>query len=774
MFKFRLPERLMSDYVPLFDHASPRVVMMKDGSAFAMFAVDGLPAQTLDDDVIFRARRSLNHSLCGMATTDGLVLYSWVCRGFADPSIYPAGGFRSSFARNLDQRYRAKLFDKFLFLNKTYVGVMLQAPKWLGRNAAEAPIERIRRLLRICDILEADLEPYKPRRLGLREDDKGRVFSEVAEALIFAMTGIQRSVGLQSNRRIGMLFSERVIAGRETIEIRTPGHSAWASCFGAKHMMWRCPPGALDGFLAANFRSTIAQSFRFMSMNEALTKMGRKQNRMVSAGDRAHSQIAELDKAQDEVQSSRMVLRDHSLVVTVFADDLSTMGATANDAWHVLQNSGAQVARENEALEAAYFSMLPGNAQYQPRPGAATSWNYASLAAMHAYPAGNDTGPWGPPLALFRTTGGTPFRYHLQSSTGVGGTFVYGESGSGKTVLLSFLVAQCERLGIQVVLWDKDRGLEIVTRAVGGRYLALGNPTDLAPLKALTASDTDIHFLAQLIRGMISIVSKYTMNPEEDRRLYVGLRAIMALPPKDRWLMDLRAFLGISAGGAGAHLERWCRGNEYGWVMDNAIDAVRLDAPVIGFDVTDFLEDKIIVGPIMSYLLHRTGKLVDGRRLLRIIDEGWKVIDIPEFSDDSKNHFKTDRKLNVVTMFGTQTISDALQSAIGATIREQCKTIIGFGVERPDRKDFKALRYSDRECEIIEQLKPGTGQFLLRQDGRSVVCQLPLAGLADDLAVLSGNEINVRILDAVRETHGDDDPDRLIEAFHQARKVAAR
>jgi type IV secretory pathway VirB4 component len=69
------------------------------------------------------------------------------------------------------------------------------------------------------------------------------------------MTGIWRPVGLQTDRRIGMLFGERIICGQETIEIRGPGQSSWAACYGAKHMPYRCPPGALDGFLSASFRS---------------------------------------------------------------------------------------------------------------------------------------------------------------------------------------------------------------------------------------------------------------------------------------------------------------------------------------------------------------------------------------------------------------------------------------------------------------------------------------------------------------------------------------
>src|ERR1700760_3671404 len=111
-----LRDRQMSEYVPLSDHATPRIVLLKDGSALAMFQVDGIPAETLDSDVLYAIRRKRNHALCGLSATDGIVLHSWVCRGFAPRSIYPNGTFRSRFAQALDRRYQDKLFDRFLYL----------------------------------------------------------------------------------------------------------------------------------------------------------------------------------------------------------------------------------------------------------------------------------------------------------------------------------------------------------------------------------------------------------------------------------------------------------------------------------------------------------------------------------------------------------------------------------------------------------------------------------------------------------------------------------
>jgi type IV secretory pathway VirB4 component len=47
---------------------------------------------------------------------------------------------------------------------------------------------------------------------------------------------------------------------------------------------------------------------------------------------------------------------------------------------------------------------------------------------------------------------------------------VIGPSGSGKTVVLGFLLAQAQRFAPRAVFFDKDRGAEILLRAIGGTY----------------------------------------------------------------------------------------------------------------------------------------------------------------------------------------------------------------------------------------------------------------------------------------------------------------
>ena len=178
------------------------------------------------------------------------------------------------------------------------------------------------------------------------------------------------------------------------------------------------------------------------------------------------------------------------------------------------------------------------------------------------------------------------------------------------------------------------------------------------------------------------------LSPEENRRLHLGLQIVMSLPPADRWMSEIRSFLGVDPDGAGARLEKWCWGHELGWVLDCPEDTISLDAPVLGFDQTFILDNPMARGPVMATLYHRVDKLIDGRRLLFVIDEFWKSLLDPAFRDLVNDKLRTLRKLNSPMILATQSPRDALVSAISHTIREQCPSQVYFANGQAAWDDF--------------------------------------------------------------------------------------
>jgi hypothetical protein len=142
----------------------------------------------------------------------------------------------------------------------------------------------------------------------------------------------------------------------------------------------------------------------------------------------------------------------------VFADSQSALENVAAAAWTDLAHSGAKIVRETLALKPAFLSMIPGNERLRPHSGYTTSKNQASFAPMFAYPAGPERGRWA----------GTVIRFHWHQDD-VGNTLVTGETGSGKTTLVAFLLAMTAARARLIAL-DHKRGWNLLFHAMGAPY----------------------------------------------------------------------------------------------------------------------------------------------------------------------------------------------------------------------------------------------------------------------------------------------------------------
>lgn len=439
-FKLGRRERSIAGYLKFVGHVRPDVVLMDDGSVFGMLSVDGLSWDTAEIDDIRRWNEDLNLSFRNIAF-DNLTIMTYQCRGAAHPSIYPDRKFPSEFVTRLNERYRERLFEQTLYSNRIFIGILVRPARYMGdfmseqvakrsKPAEDAPEDRLRRLDDTCSLLQGRLSAYGLQRLGLRETKSG-LFSEIAESLVFAVTGIWRPIALCTGRMANAMFSEKLIFGREAIEIRTPGWSSYAAMFGIREYPASTYPGMFDTLSRARYFCTVFQSFRFLAKATAETIMNRKQNFMVGAEDKAFEQLGELRQAGNDLMSNKFVIGDHSLSFIVFADSMQAMRSVATEAWRNLSEGGAVVAREGAALEAAFFSMMPGNDKLRPRPGYISSRNLSSMAPMRNSPQGPARGHWGGPIAILRNSDGSAHRFHWHVDD-VGNTLITGETGSGK------------------------------------------------------------------------------------------------------------------------------------------------------------------------------------------------------------------------------------------------------------------------------------------------------------------------------------------------------
>ena len=769
--------------LPYARHVSDHVVALDNRALMISFKLDGASFETADVRDINDWHAKLNNAWRNLAD-ERLAIWTHIVR--REDRGYPEGAFRSAFARDLDAEYRRRVTGTRLFTNDLYVTLVLHP----GRDAADRAAAFFNRLrargraglevdedaIRLLEDKGRDLlqylSRYGVRALGLYEHN-GLAFSEPMELLHLVLTGRQQRIPLVRGHLGHALYTCRVIFGREALEIREPGEEKFAGIFGVKEYPATTRPGLWDGLLRAKYSFVATQSFAFLSKASARAILERKQNQLIKANDRAHSQVDGLNDAIDDLVSNRFVMGEHQFSMLVYGASTKELADNMSAARATLADSGLVVAREDLALEAAFWAQFPGNYAKRSRPAAINSRNFAALSPFHTYPSGRPAGNhWGPAVALLRTSALSPFYFNFHAGD-LGHTFICGPSGSGKTVVQNFMLAQLEKFGAQQVFIDKDRGAEIFVRASGGTYLTLKNgvPTGFAPFQALDYGPANLVFLSQLVRKLVTPPDR-PLSVQEERLIADGIAALQPMAPRQRSLLALRQLLGQrDAEGIGARLEKWTRAGSLGWVLDNDADQVPLDARLIGFDMTDFLDNAEVRTPIMMYLFHRLEALVDGRRLVVDIDVFWKALGDESFRGLAQDGLKTYRKKNAFMVFGTQSPADVLRSEISHTILEQCPTKIflpnpygqardyvdGFGLTR---EEFRLIR---------EELSPESRMFLVKQGHNSVVVELNLNGLEDELAVLSGRAETVELLDRIRAQHGDD-PAAWGPIFHKERR----
>jgi type IV secretion system protein VirB4 len=703
------------------------------------------------------------------------------------------------FVDLLSARYRERLASETLMVNELYLAVLYRpvagltaglASRLLARTSAASPARELRDALeasaKLGQMVRASLARYEPEPLGTYRW-RDTWCSALLEYLALLINGEWRRVPLPAGPLCDALATTRLLFGTETIEYRLPAATRAGAVLAIKEYPTPSAVGMFNRLLSVPFPFVLTQSFAFLSRAAGQALLQRQFHRMANAGDFAVSQALELKEALDGLSSNEFVMGDHHFTLQVLAE-VEESESEADDAWrlkplndHValarslLGDTGMTVAREDIAIEAAFWAQLPGNFAMRPRKAPLTSRNFAAMAPFHNYPLGRASGNhWGDALALLTTRARSPYYFSLHASDprdmdgsrkDTGHTFICGPTGSGKTAFIGFLVTLLEQRGTTQVIFDKDRGLEILVRALGGEYFELktGVATGFNPLQ-LPGTAQHVEFLKSWLGVLVRPAGGRPLSSREGADLDSALRGTLALEPGTRRLSRLIEFLDpTDPEGLYARLARWCESThgEYAWVFDNPGDFVvsKLTAsPTIGFDVTEFLDHELLRAPITLYVFHLVRQLLDGRRLVCWMDEFWRLLADAAFESFAREGPKTWRKLNGVMCLATQSASDVLQSAISRTIIEQTPTKVFFpNGEASSAEYIEGFGVSEREFKLIkEQLDPGSRMFLVKQGHHSVVCRLDLRGCEAELSVISGHARDLERARSLIASHGRD------------------
>lgn len=773
-------------HIPYVTHLTSETVLLENNVYCQVMKLDGASFETANDDSINLWRTKLHNVVRGLADPR-VTIWHTLIRDEATDVIggdYPAG-FLSDFAR----KYAEKVSQEVLMRNDLYVAILYspqtskvgktatKLAKMADKKAAESDAgDALEYLEKIAADVEGGLERYDVRRLGCYQYN-GVYFTEVGEFFAYLLNAEWQRVPLTRDRMAHQLQTNRMLCGKETIEVRRSHDEVYSAFLGIKTYPSETYSGMLNELLSAPFPFVLTQSFTFIAQESALFLVDTQRNRLINVGDKAESQQDEMKGLMDDIQANRVSMGNHHFSLQVKGYSSKQLRDALGVARSMLSDVGMMAAREDLALEAAYWAQLPGNFKYRPRASAISSFNFVDFASNHNYPSGRRTGNhWGEAICQMTSDAGTPvyFSYHASDPTepdggsrkDVGDALILGPKGTGKTLFVTSMNAFSQKYKrLTSVFYTVDRDSEIYIRSIGGSFLPMraGQPTGMN-FYQLDPTPENIVFwdeqCADLIRRDLSV--------KEENQIAEANRWIATLDKRHRRIGRLLEHLDPNTD-LYKHVAQWCYSTRpgvpdgiYAYVFDNPVDIMipllSGEKATVGIDVTDFLDVPMLCGPILNYGWFLTRKLVDSRPLVVHVSEFWKPLANARFVKELKNALKTWRKKNAHVVLDSQSPSDALNHPEARTLIEQTSTKILFPNEEADEKEYcEGLNLSQREFKLIkEELTAGRREFLIKQSKNTIVAKFDLKGFDFELDVLSGREENILLVERIRQVHGDD------------------
>jgi type IV secretion system protein VirB4 len=782
-------EESISRFINIAAHYDAETLLDKSGKLIQIIKIDGLDFVTKDDQVLNNFKNNRNNLLKSFSSE--FAIYTWEIR--RKSQSYPDGEFPAGYAHDVNEKYKQKIQRAEMFHAEHYFAIITKQPEGflnkgfnflkqlnyvVDKDAQRSYLRR--RHQELCDVTSkvmSALSDYKPKLLSVYEKNNIQ-FSEPLTFISQLINFDKFPIPLEMQDASIAIPRKRLSFNHKAgvMEMRTADNRRQ---FGAVLAIKAYAPvtyaGMLDGLSMLKIEYVMSQSFRFYDRQNAKTKLRDQQSDMMQAKDESIRQTEQIDDAVDDTASGEVGYGAHHFTLVCYADTQEDLNKHVALIVAYFSDLDIACVREDAASECGFWAQLPGNFGYILRTADISTKNLASFISLHNQPIGKRLGNhWGDAVTVFETVSGSPYYFNFHYKD-VGNFLIFGAMGSGKTVLVGFLILQSMKFGGKRVIFDKDRGLEIMVRALSGTYDVIkpGIPTGFNPCQ-LEDTPENRKFLSFLLRKMLS--TNHAVLSESDIAVIdSAIDGMYRLDSSERQLCHMASFFGAKKKDSlRSRFDQWHSDGTHAWLFDNVIDSLNLNADIAGFDLSHILSDIECKTPALMYLTYRVTKALEGHRGMLFFDEGWLALNDEYFRELMNDWSRTPRKKNNIFGLATQAANDTAQTNISKSINESAFCKIFFPNPSADKKVYMdELDLSEHEYQLIKTMPDDQHYFLLNHgrstNKQSVVVRVNLDGMDDVIAVISAREETLKLLDEILAEYGND-PSIWLPIFYKKRK----
>lgn len=466
------------------------------------------------------------------------------------------------------------------------------------------------------------------------------------------------------------------------------------------------------------------------------------------------AQDAEVAKA--ECNSDQVKFGLYSSAVVLYNEDPVMLEKYAAYVVEALREKSFAVRDEDMNAVEAFLGTLPGHGYENLRRTPLHTLNLADLFPTTAIWQGPEENPNPliadcyppkkqkvPPLFYAASTGSTPFRGCLHVGD-VGHTLIIGPTGSGKSTLVAFLIAQWFRYPrAKVFAFDKGYSAFVLNQAMGGvHYDIRGDDNSIGFCPLGSVDRIAERAWAETWIEEILVLNKVGITQEVRKEVRRTLSALATYT--DKRLRTLQGFA------AECQIKIVSETIEFYTTGTGAKGLLNADADTIAStNFTVFELDELMemgnehVVPVLTYLFRCIERQLDGSPTLIVLDEAWLMLGHELFQKKLREWLKVLRKSNASVIFATQEIADVHTSAIRDTIYSACMTKILLPNRDADAETqidyYRSLGLNGRQIYLVSKSKPKRQYYYMSPNGRRMF-ELNLGHVALSLVATAGKE----------------------------------
>lgn len=525
--------------------------------------------------------------------------------------------------------------------------------------------------------------------------------------------------------------------------------------------------GMVASLLAVDCELTLLHNIRPMFKPHARALLMQQQRMAATtsfSGD-VVDQYSEVLAAIEDSDTNHQALTEYAMAILLRGDSKEELDFGESEVQRICRLYSVTPVREGWVTQATFFNQFP---TYDTLP---RTYRYLSRVVATAisfdHPSeGFAKSDWGPgAITVFRTTSGSAYRFQFHVSSedsAVAHCCIIGPTGQGKTTLLTFLAGQAMRhRDLKVFFFDRHRGAEIFTRAIGGAYVGFEGDEKNVSLNPFDCENTPNNraFLRRWVRA-ITLVDDAVSDKEIARAVTT---AFDYLRPEERVMTNLYKSCFSPTGNMRREMFKWVNPDQYGNIFNATNDSLDLKSKrFMAFDFTHIFEDEVLAPAVISYIMHRiqseTGET--GVPSLIMIDETAPMLKHPMFRDYFAIGLQEGRKKRQAYLCAFQQPNIIDKLGVGEVIRGQCQTVIFFRNPQAMPEDYVNWNLTDSETDFIfgKSYRDFPYAILLSRPatGESVILDVDLSGLGRYLRLYNSGRKNVLLVDELIKEYGEE------------------